>query len=155
MSVSTSFLSHLYASETHAAILSLLTITHGSGVAYLVNDTQQVESNGTIFLPMPFDIILHHETPKGPGTVVLEIDNVESELGEKIKDMKGEGPMVRLDIVMSDTPDHFEYTLSNLHVSDAQVTARKISGQLSLHSLTDEKFPAIDFNSPGFPGLFK
>ena len=83
MTRSASFLQSLYSSETADAIFVLLTFdTDSPEPIRIVNNTQSCTHAGQEFMAFPFDIVLHHETKDGPGSVQLQIDNVDRQIGD-------------------------------------------------------------------------
>lgn len=155
MTRSASFLQSLYSSEAADAIFVLLTFdTDSEEPIRIVNNTQSFTHGGQEFIAFPFDIVLHHETKDGPGSVQLQIDNVDRQIGDYFLNRKDKA-YVKIQIVTKNNPNNVEWELPRLRLLNVAISNASLTGEFSAHSLTQTKYPSVDFNMPGFPGLFK
>lgn len=138
------------------APLYLLEITHDQLATPLrvVNDTQDIVSNGDTYTAFAFRVSLPEDLDRKLPRALLAIDNVGRELTAWLDASSGgQGAQVRLMQVMRDDPDtlEFDITLDLLNVGQtpAQITAELgYDDTLNLAGLPITHRPDIS------PGLF-
>lgn len=134
----------------------LLEITHDQldDPLRVVNDTQDLTSNGDTYTGYPFRISLPTDVDRELPRAVLTIDNTGRELTQWLDNSNGgQGAQVRVMQIMRDDPDtiEFEITLDLLNVSQSPLEIRAELGYddtLNLAGLPITHRPDIS------PGLF-
>jgi hypothetical protein len=63
-------------------------------------------------------------------------------------------PKIKLELVLSKTPDILEASHDDLFINNFQYNATQVSAGLSAVELDREPFPAFSFTPQFFPGLF-
>lgn len=132
----------------------LLKIDHASFSAPIrvVNNNENVVSNGETFLKYPFRITLPNKLDNAPPTARLEIDNVSREIGQAIR-LADSPPTVEISVIRREDPDTLEIALQPMSLQNASVDALVVSGDLVYENLSQEPFPAITYSPAEYPGL--
>jgi len=152
-------LAAMMAPETTLATLYLLTITTTiSGVLYYTNNATDITSTlggaipATVFLHLPFDIIL---APNEEGKVTgaqLSIDNVERRLIDDIRREPNALP-VRVDIVSTLDVDEVIASFPDTVMRNVAYNELTISGELVTENLMIENFSKL-MTGKDYPALF-
>lgn len=144
-----------YKQSSNVAWFVLLTIQPADDDPPLrfVNNLEPVQSRGNTFEAFPFAIVLPEDTDDGQPTVKLQIDNVDQQLTEVIRELL-EPPTVLLEIVLSNHPDEVERSISNLILRDVTYDAFTITGTLQTHDVLSAKFPPEQYVPTIYPDLF-
>ncbi len=158
-SLSTLFKTMSNASETGEVLLALVTIDSPSivgGPLRVVQDLQNITSNGNLYTAFPFEIRLAGDSDEGPAKITLSIDNIDRTMAAAIKGIPpSTPPSVTVEIVIASQPDTVEITLSNLKLKNVTGDAFRIDGELWMDEEDLLPFPEGSFTPPYFPGLFK
>jgi hypothetical protein len=143
------------ASQTEIAFLYLLTISEadGSNPLYLVNNTENVYSNGKTFVPYPFNLVLGADDGERLPTVTITIDNVSGELTEYIRGM-AEPPQIMVELVTTADPNIIEKRLDFLRLRTVTYDALTVSGQLENVNVLTGRFPESSYSPVEFPALY-
>jgi len=134
----------------------LLEITHPqlAQPVRVVRDNQDIVSNGSLFLAVPFDIQLPTDIEGELPRAGIQIDNVGRELTQWIDASGGgKGARVRLMQIMRDTPNVIEedVTLDLLKVRQTKTT---ISGELGYEDTLNLPALAISYRPDNTPAIF-
>ncbi len=139
-----------------AAPVYLLEITH-SALAQpvrVVNDNQDLVSNGNTYTAIAFRISLPDDLAGQIPRARLSIDNVGRELTQWLDASSGgRGAQVRLMQVMRDTPDVIEYDVT-LDLLNVRQTPLEISGELGFQNVLNLAASAISYRPDNTPALF-
>jgi len=120
----------------------------------IVNDTQDVVSNGDTFTAFAFRVSLPDDIDKQLPRARLSVDNVGRELVQWLDaSAGGKGATVRVMQIMRDAPDlvEFEITLDLLNVSQ---TAAEVSAELGFDDTLNLAGLPISYRPDVAPGLF-
>ena len=137
-------------------VLVLLEITHPDmpAPARGVRDTQDLVSNGNVFVATGFDFTFPDDKGSAAPRAELVVDNIGRELMSWIEASKGgRGAEVRLMIVLRETPDVIEADY-RLGLERIVVDQWKISGELGYGNLLDLPAVAVRYDPSTAPGLF-
>lgn len=137
-------------------VLVLLEITHPDmpAPARVVRDTQDLVSNGNVFVATGFDFTFPDDKGAAAPRAELVVDNIGRELMSWIEASKGgRGAEVRLMIVLRETPDVIEADY-RLGLERIVVDQWKISGELGYGNLLDLPAVAVRYDPSTAPGLF-
>jgi len=155
MAVSNSFKEAVFAQETDDVVLVLLTIAHAdiSPSIRVVNNNENITSNGNLFTAFPFEIELPDNKELGVPRARLTIDNVSREIAEAIRTITTSAT-VTIEVIRAEAPDTVEITWSALTLKNVKWDMYKVSGDLVFEELELEPFPIGQFSPANFPGLF-
>lgn len=136
--------------------LYLLEITHtqlGTPVR-IVNDTQDIVSNGNTFTACAFRVQLPEEITHSMPRVSIAVDNIGRELTLWLDGSKGgRGGSVRIMQIMRDTPNTIEqeYTLS---VIESRQDMMQVVFDLGYENVLDVPALVETYNPENTPGIF-
>ena len=157
-SLSSLFKTMANASETGEVLLALVTITSSSiagGPLRVVQDLQNITSNGNVYTAFPFEIRLAGDSDDGPAKISLSIDNIDQTMAAAIKAIPpNDPPTVTVEIVIASQPDTVEISIPNLKLRNVTGDAFRIDGELWMDEEDLLPFPKGSFTPPYFPGLF-
>lgn len=155
MTLSTAYKRSAFDPDTDEVWLVLITIAHASisPSIRVVNNTEDVVSNGDTFVGFPFDITLPDDKDAAPPAAKLAIDNVSREIGEAIRTITS-APTVSVEVVRAADPDTVERSWSGFSLRNVKWDVGKVTGDLVLEDFTDEPYPAGIFSPAAFPALF-
>lgn len=145
----------VFAQETGEVYLVILEIDHTdlSVPIRVVNNTEDVVSNGDTYLAFPFNVALPPDTDQGVVSVTLTIDNVDRQIVDALRDVTSP-PIVSISVLLASSPNTIEAGPYNMTVGDADYDALSVNFQLTFEDILNEPFPALRFNPPQYPGLF-
>jgi Domain of unknown function (DUF1833) len=158
-SMSTLFKTMANASETGEVLLALVTIDSPSivgGPLRVVQDLQNITSNGNVYSAFPFEIRLANDDDQGPAKITLTLDNIDRTMAAAIKGIPPQDPpSVTVEIVVASAPNTVEITMSGLTLKNVTGDAFRIDGELWMDEEDLLPFPEGSFTPTYFPGLFK
>jgi hypothetical protein len=154
-SLSTTAKQAIFAQETGEVFLMLLTINHsdlGSPI-YVVNNTEDVVSNGNTFLGYPFYFELPGEDAESLSQVNLTITNVDKLLVAGVCSIAT--PLdVKLQVVLASDPNVIEAGDFDMKMRDVNYDAFTLTGRCNFNDLLNEPYPAGTYTPADYPGLF-
>lgn len=146
------------AQETDEVFVALITIEHPSiigGALRLVQDLQDLISNGHTYTMFPFRLILPEDADEGVAEVMLSIDNVSQEVYATIKAIAPQSPpTISIDLVLRSQPDVVEFSLPLLTLREVSADMLVIEGTLRGDEEDLNEFPRDSFTPQTTPGLF-
>ena len=153
-SVSNTFKSTAFGSQTDEAYLVLLTIDHEDldDPLYVTSNGIAVISGGNTFLPYPFTLTLPDDTERPFSRGRLTIDAV-SQTWLAIR-WFNTPVSITIQVVLASDPDTVEVEFPDFELTELSYNEQTISGSLSIESFTEEPFPGDAFIPSFFPGLF-
>ena len=136
--------------------LVLLTITHEAlgEPLRLVNNRENITSNGQTYIAFPFEITLPDSNEDAPPRAMVRIDNVSREIGQAIRLMTS-AAAVAIAVVRQEDPDTVEMEFTGMRNGGVQYDAMKVEFDLVFEDLAREPFPALTFSPAEFPGLIR
>lgn len=153
---SAAFRRRINATAAEEAPLILLEISHPTLATpvRVVNDTQNLTSNGQLFVAVAFEIQLPDDIEGQMPRARLAIDNVGRELVEPIEHSGGaQGAQVRVMQVLRSQPDVIEWEatldMRNIEMAQAQITA-----ELGYEDILNRPAIAVRYDPASSPGLF-
>lgn len=159
--VSARALRAMLAQETGEVFLVCLTISHPTLEApyYLVNDynplTRTVGGEPVEFTPFAFDVSMPAEQDDQLPQPTLTIDNIDNEILRAIRNIPGERPKIRMELILASQPDTveagpFDFSILSNNYSDAS-----IQGMVGFEDdLLNTAFPGDTFTPTNSKGLF-
>jgi hypothetical protein len=134
----------------------LLEITHSQldVPIRVVNDNQDLVSNGNTFTAFAFQITIPDDQDKTLPRAQLAIDNVGRELVQWLElSGGGRGAQVRIMQVMRNAPDVIEYDITVDLISVTQ-NVQQITGQLGYEDLLNTPGLKATYRPENTPGVF-
>lgn len=121
----------------------------------VVNDTEDVVSNGNTYLAFPYTINLPSQEEESPPTVTLEIDNVGRDLMTWLESSNGgEGATATISMVLRSNPDVVEIGPLTLDLVNVKATPFKVQGNLGYEDLLNRPGNPIEYRPHNYPGIF-
>ncbi len=146
------------APETGEVLLALVTIDSPyiiGGPLRVVQNLEDIVSNGNTYTAFPFEVTLPEDVDEGPAKVTLSLDNVDRSIVTAIKGIPTtDAPIVTVDIIVASQPDVVEISMPNMVLRNVSGDAFRIDGELRLDEDDLIPFPEGSFTPVGFPGLF-
>jgi len=153
--VSSTFKAAFFAQETGEVPLILLEISHAdlSATIRLVNNTEDVDSNGETYTAFPFQINLPYDDEEGVmPTVQLEVCNVDRTIVEAIRSIDSP-PTVKAALILASDPDTLEAGWWEFTLKNATYTAEAVTADLSYEDILNDGFPEGSFTPEEFTAL--
>jgi len=154
---SATFKRAIFASQTGEAFLMLLTIDHASLGAPIraTSDSVATVSNGNTFVAYPFRLELSPEGEKATPRMRLQIDNVDREIVQALRNAGLTAPTVTAQVVLGSDPDTIEAEFPEFKLRSASYDALVVEGELRLEDFTTLPYPFLTYTPSRFPGLFR
>lgn len=138
------------------APLVLLTINHPelATPVRVVNDTQDLVSNGDTYIAMPFRCTLPDDFENQLPKARLSVDNIGKELMYWIETSNGgNGSTVTMSQVMRSRPDTVEWSIT-MNLYNVSCTMQEVSGELGYENLFSRKAIQLQYRTSNSTGLF-
>jgi len=152
--LSATSLAALLAQETEEVFLFLAEINHADWASpvRIVNDNQDLTSNGDTFVAFPFDVELVSEEPDRVATTVLKVCNVDRQI-IALFDALATKPTVALSIVIASEPDTVIVGPQNFQITEYKSDQFVIEATLAYEDILNEPMPCHSYLPSDFPGL--
>lgn len=136
--------------------LVLLTIDHAdlASPIRVVNNTEDITSNGDTFTAFPFELPMPESPEDAPPRTTLRIDNVSREIGQAIRSISTPAD-ITIQVVRQADPDTYEVTLSGYRLTNVRYNALTVEGDVIREDLTKEPYPFLSYSPAEFPGLVR
>lgn len=142
------------AREKDQAVLLLVTLFPPSfPIIRIVNNLEDVTSNGNVFTAFPVRIELSADDGKTLQTVKMTIDNVTLEMIEWLRSVTSPIP-VTIQTIFSGSPDIIEQQISDLIIRSIKYNSMTIEATLFADDDLNQIVPSDTYNSNDFPGLY-
>jgi len=135
----------------------LVTLSHSTfSTIRVVNNTQAVTSNGQVFSPFPFAVIIPPDDEELQVRAVLTIYDAEREVIDNLRLVAGSRERVaaKLEVIAAATPDSVLQSVSGLEVINTRYRVGELSLDISINNFLTEAFPKDGFNPATVPGIF-
>jgi len=132
----------------------LLVIDHAdlASPIRVVNNTEDVTSNGDVYSAFPFTLAIPKKILDGPPSARLQISNVSREIVQAVRTITS-AASVSIYVVRREAPDTYEHQYEGMTLHDVQWDALTVSGTVRFENLAGEPFPARTFSPAEFRGL--
>lgn len=153
----TTIINAVFAQETSHAFLVLLTATHSSfSPLRVVNNSEAVTSNGLIYSPFPFAVILPPDQEDLNIAARITVFDAEREVIDNLRLVAGsrERISVSLEVISALQPNDILQTVSNLEVENVTYQTGAINLEAKINTLLTEGYPRDSFTPNSFPGVF-
>ena len=148
-------LTEIYGQQSGDAFLTLLTITHDTlpTPIRLVNNTEQIISNGQTYSAFPFKIVLPVDDGESLREVALELDNTSLELINLLRTVTD--PLdVNLKMILASIPNDTQYELGELKIGSITFDKSNITAKLYQDNFMSSGLTSERYTPQNFPGLF-
>jgi len=119
----------------------------------LGEDIYGIESNGNVFVFMPFDIWLPRDDKTGTVSAKISIQNTDRRIVEVARSVT-KPVSVKIQCILASDPDTIEIEFNNFQLSNVKYDVMTVDGDLTLNYWGLEPFPSWCFTPANFPGLF-
>lgn len=120
----------------------------------VVNNRENVTSNGESYIAFPFEITMPDMADDAPPRSRVTIANVSREIGQAIRLMTTPAS-VTITVVRQESPDVVEMQFTGMRTGAVSMDALKVEFELEFENLASEPFPAPIFSPAEFPGLIR
>lgn len=148
-------LNAIFARSTSEIFLTLLAISLGEGLPTLrlVNDLENVTSNGDQYTAFGFTMKMPHQTGERMSKVKISIDNTTGQFTEAFRTVTHSLDVV-MSIILRSSPDTIEagpfaFKLRNLDRDQSFIT-----GECVHEPIHEDGWPQMVMGLPDWPGLF-
>lgn len=140
--------------STNEAFLFLLTVTPASGAAPIrvVNNNEDITSRGDLFQAFPFSIQLALDDGEKQPEISLRVANASQEFITAIRELL-DPPAVKLEMVLSGSPDTVEKSIDFLRLDNVEYDALWVSMTLRPINILGRTFPNTNYTGTEFPDL--
>lgn len=144
----------LFGQESDDPFLALVTLSHGSFVARLVNNSVDVTSNGQTFTALPMKIRLPVDDGETARDFVLELDNVSLELLASMRSITGD-IAVKIELILASMPDVIQMSHEDLVIRAVTYNKQRISARVVLDSFLSVEVTSERYTPSSYPGMFQ
>ena len=147
---------NLLATSADEPFLVLLEITHADLAVpvRVVNDTQNLTSNGIEFIGCPFNVTLPDDVAGQMPQAQLEVDNIGRDLTQWLEFSRGgQGARCRIIQVMRSDPNTIEFDMT-LDLTNMKITNETVSGSLGFENMLNRTGTIPTFTPQNAPGLW-
>jgi len=160
----------LFSPDSDSTLISLLTITYSNTepsvrladnftgrLTSLTTDDEVVygvTSRNQEYIFLPFEVTLPQEQEDQVPSCTLTIYDVTQYLTEIIREQFEIVPRIKLELVLSKTPDTVEVSFDGLYVTSITYNENSVSLSIEMVDYSKEPFPQHRFVPQYFPGIF-
>jgi hypothetical protein len=147
---------NLLATSADEPFLVLLEITHADLAVpvRVVNDTQNMTSNGIEYIGCPFNVTLPDDVAGQMPQAQLEVDNIGRDLTQWLEYSRGgQGARCRIMQVMRSDPNAIEFDMT-LDLTNMKITNETVSGSLGFENMLYRTGTIPTFTPQNAPGLW-
>jgi hypothetical protein len=132
----------------------LVTLIHPSFTTVkLVNNSEDIVSNGETFTSFPMRIRLPADDGESTREVSIEFDNVSRELIDELRTVTT--PIdVKIEMILASNPDDIQITLDELKMRNVTYNKSIVSARLYLDSFLNVELTSERYSPKLYPGLF-
>lgn len=156
MTYSSNFIEAVVSQNTDEVFLFLLTLDHEDLEAPIrvVNNVENITSNGNVYTAFPFDLILPQDDGDTLPQVIISLSNVDLSLVDEIRSLTG-ALTVTLEVVLASSPNTIEMSIDGMQTISIQYDAQKIEATCQVEDTLNLVFPNDAYLPFNFPGLFQ
>lgn len=145
----------LFEEETDEAWLILLTIDHEDfeEPIRVVANTENVVSNGNLFVAYPFELTLPTSSGETLATTKVRVSNVDRTIVQTIRSTES-APSALIQICLASDPDVIEADFEGLQMAKTEYDALTVEGEFSYQNSFASGFPAHRYTPRNCPALF-
>jgi len=147
---------NVLATSVNEPMLVMLEITHAELAVpvRVVNDTQDLVSQGKTFLKCPFELMLPDDIEGQLPQATLSVDNIGQELTQWLEVSRGgQGAKCRMMMALPGDPNTLEYDMT-MDMTAMKIDNQKVSAQLGFVNTLGRAAVAKTFTPATAPGLW-
>lgn len=154
--LSNNTLAQLFTQSSDDPFLTLYTLDHPDWAdpIYLINNTEEIISNGETYIPFPVNITLPVDDGETIRSSKITLDNVSRDLIDIIRSTTDNEISVKLQMVLASDPDTVEIELGEMKIISVQYDAQKISATLTMDDFLNTEVSGEKYTPSLYPGLF-
>lgn len=143
----------IFGQESTDPFLTLVTLSHDTFTARLVNNSTDIVSNGETFIAFPMKIRLPVDDGETVRDFSIEFDNASLELITNLRSVTGDIG-VRIDLILASIPDVIQMSHEDLLVRSISYNAQRVSAKIVLDSFLAVEMTGERYSPSNFPGMF-
>ena len=153
--LSSTFLSAVFAQETTQVFLCILDIIHADldETIRVVNNTEDIVSNGNTYIGFPFSISLPADVENQLPAMSLSIDNVDRTIVNAVRTISSP-PIVSLSVILASAPNTIEMGPIEMTLRQVDYDDKVVTGTLEPYNLLIESFPKSCFTPSRYEALY-
>ena len=147
---------NLLATSADEPFLIMLEINHPDLLTpvRVVNDVQNLTSNGNEYVALPFRVSLPDDAQGQVPQATLEVDNIGKELTQWLEvSGGGQGAKCTILQVMRSEPDLIEFSIT-LDLTNLSINNQVVSGTLGFLNTLNQVSTTVNFTPSTTPGLW-
>jgi hypothetical protein len=153
--ISNELKSQLYGQVSDDPFLALFTFSHPSFSSdiRLVNNAEDIVSNGDTYIAYPVQIVLPPDDQESAREVQIQLDNIDLTI---ISELRGVTTPVqaKVEMVLASLPDTVQYSLEELKLKNISYTTKTITASLVMDDFLGVGLTSEKYNPDNYPGLF-
>jgi hypothetical protein len=144
----------MYKSNAEDPILLLLHLSFPDPIDYyLVNNTEDITSNGQLYTAFPFSFTLPNDDVDSEPQLNITLSNVGLDLKDSFRS-NTQDVLADIKVVFASVPDFSEITINSLQVRSISYSAKSINITLKYDDILNTTVPSATYNPSDFPGVF-
>lgn len=124
-----------------------------AGPINIVNNTEDITSNGDIYSAFPFRVTYANLEKGVPARARLFVDNVDRRIVQAVREQKS-SLGVSLSVIMASAPDNIEFGPCTYDLNNVEWDAAAVSGDLEKEDLLNTAFPGTTMTPEFYLALF-
>lgn len=144
----------MFAQESEDPFLTLVTLSHQTFVARLVNNTTDIVSQGNTFTAFPMRIRLPVDDGESARDFSIEFDNVSLELIQNLRSVTDD-IAVSIQLILASMPNIVQMEFSDLVIRSVTYNAQRISARIVLDNFLAVQMTGERYTPTLFPGMFQ
>jgi hypothetical protein len=143
----------IFSQESSDPFLTLVTLTHVSFTARLVNNTSDITSRGFTFYGVPMKVNLPADDGETAREFTITFDNVSLELITQMRSVTG-NIGVKFEMILASIPNVVQMSFEDLIIKAINYDARSIVAKISMDSFLIVEMTSEKYTPNTYPGLF-
>lgn len=144
----------LFSQESGDPFLALVTLTHTTFTARLVNNSKDVLSRGFVYSAFPMKIRLPVDDGETARDFSIEFDNVSLDLITQLRSVTGDIG-VKIELILASLPDVVQMAHEDLLVRSVSYNSQRISARIVLDSFLAVEMTSERYTPSIYPGMFQ
>lgn len=154
--LSVNLLNQLFAQNSDDPFLLLLTLEHVSfsSTIRIVNNNENITSNGDVFTAFPLKVTLPVEDGETERSLQMVVDNVSLALIGELRSVTD--PVdVKVQMVLASNPDVIEIEYGEMKLGNITYDSQRIQGSLYLDDFLNTDMNSEKYTPTKYPGVFQ
>jgi hypothetical protein len=155
MTYSAAFVEAVVSQNTDEVFLFLLTLSHADLTTPIrvVNNTEDIVSNGNVYTAFPFNLVLPQDDGESLPQIVITLSNVTLEFIDEIRALNG-ALDVKLEVILASSPNTIEMSIDGMKTYTINYDAQNMQATCQIEDVLNMSFPSEIYLPSNFPGLF-